>query len=268
MTKNNIKELSIQVNLNGLSFCILNRTSNTIELLKHISFEHKLTPFDTLNRLKAEMSSNTVFSDDFSAVKVIHQNELSTLIPKELYNEKQKADYLKFNTKILKTDFITQDEVKINDSVNVYIPYVNINNFIFETFGEFIYMHSSTLLIDAILQNKGQDENPKVYVNVNSATIEVLVLEKGLLQLFNVFEYQSKEDFIYYILFVFEQLKLDVETTFISLSGRINKGYELYDALYTYVRHIDIINTNFSYNFSESIKEENYHHNYLILNSF
>uniref|UniRef100_UPI0025DCC9E3 DUF3822 family protein n=1 Tax=Winogradskyella sp. TaxID=1883156 RepID=UPI0025DCC9E3 len=172
MTKNSIKELSIQIHLNGLSFCILNRTSNTIEFLKTVNFEQKLTPFDVLNRLKAELSSNTVFSEDFDAVLVIHQNELATLVPKTLYNENHKADYLKFNSKILRTDFITQDDIAINDSINVYVPYVNINNYIFETFGEFVYKHSSSILIDTVLQKTEAKESPIIYININSSTIE------------------------------------------------------------------------------------------------
>lgn len=268
MTKNNIKELSIQVNLNGLSFCILNRTSNTIEFLKHIPFEQKLTPSDALNRLKAEMSSNTVFSDEFDSVMVIHQNELSTLIPKDLYDDKQKADYLKFNAKILKTDFITHDEIAVNNSINVYIPYVNINNYIFETFGEFIYKHSSTLLIDTVLQRINKTEDSEIFIHVNNSTIEVLAIDKGQLQLFNVFEYHSKEDFIYYILFVFEQLKLDTETAKVVLSGRIKKDDELYTILYTYVRHVEFIATDFSYTFSDVVKNESLHNHSLILNSF
>lgn len=268
MKQNNIKELSIQVNLNGLSFCILNRTSNTIEFLNHIAFKNKLTPFDALNRLKTELSSNTVFSDEFDAVTVIHQNELSTLVPKDLYDENHKADYLKFNAKILKTDYITHDEIVVNDCINIYIPYVNINNYIFETFGEFVYKHSSTFLIDTVLQNKKTKDDPEIYINVNTSTIEVLVVNKGQLQLFNAFEYHSKEDFIYYILFVFEQLKLDAETTKIYLSGNIEKDDELYGVVYTYIRHVEIITVDFSYKFSEAIKNENLHRHFLILNSF
>lgn len=267
MTKNNIKELSIQVNLNGLSFCILNRTSNTIEFLNHLPFEHKLTPFDVLNRLKTELSSNTVFSDEFNSVIVIHQNELASLVPKTLYDENHKVDYLKFNAKILKTDFITQDEIAINDSINVYIPYVNINNYIFETFGAFVYKHSSTVLVDTILQKYSVKETPEVYININSSTIEVCVVDNKQLQLFNVFEYHSKEDFIYYILFVFEQLKLDAEVTQTKLSGSIKKDDELFNILYTYIRHVDIIKPEFSFNFSVGIDKENLHNHYLILNS-
>jgi hypothetical protein len=265
---NNIKELSIQIHLNGLSFCILNRTTNTIEFIKTIEFTNKLTPVEILNHLKAELSSNTVFSEDFHAVLVIHQNELATLVPKALYNENNKADYLKFNSKILRTDFITTDDIAVNESVNVYVPYVNINNYIFETFGEFVYKHSSSVLIDSILQKEAAKDRQIVYINSNLNTIELVVVDKGQLQLFNVFEYHTKEDFIYYILFVFEQLNLDVETTPIKLSGAIDKNDELYSILYTYVRHIDFIKSNVKFKISEGITEDMLHNHYLILNSF
>ncbi len=268
MKENNIKELSIQINLNGLSFCILNRETNTIEFLKTITFENKLTPFEVLNRLKDELSSNTVYSEDFGAIMVIHQNELASLVPKMLYNPDNKADYLKFNSKILRTDFITEDELIINDSINIYVPYVNINNYIFDTVGEFVYKHSSSILIETILQQEKTSENSMVYINCNKSTIELLVVNNGKLQLFNVFEYHSKEDFIYYVLFVFEQLKLDVESTVIKLSGNIDKDDELYSILYTYVRHIEFISTEIKFTISNSIENINLHRNFLILNSF
>jgi len=264
----NIKELSIQVNLNGLSFCILNRSSNTIEFLNSINFDNKLAPFDVLNRLKAELSSNTVFSETFNSVIVIHQNELVNLVPKALFNETNKADYLKFNSKILRTDFISHDDISINETVNVYVPYVNINNYIFETFGEFVYKHASSVLFNTILQTTKAKEVPEVYINTNKKSIEVLVIDKGQLQLFNVFDYTTKEDFIYYVLFVFEQLNLDVETTVVHLSGSIDKNDELYTILYTYVRHINIIETHTNYKVSGTISAKDLHHHYLILNSF
>ena len=268
MKINDIKELSIQINLNGLSFCILNRTTNTIEFLKTIPFEQKLTPVDVLNELKAELSSNTVFSADFNSVIVIHQNELATLVPKELYDAEHKVDYLKFNSKILRNDFITEDEIAINNSVNVYVPYVNINNYIFETFGEFVYKHSSSILIDSILQNSETSEDPIVYINVNTDTIELIVIENNKLQLFNVFNYYSKEDFIYYVLFVFEQLKLNAETTHVQLSGNIVIGDDLYVILYTYVRHVTFIEKAYDFVIAAEIDRRYSHQHFLILNSF
>ncbi|WP_179344790.1 DUF3822 family protein [Winogradskyella ursingii] len=268
MTRNDIKELSIQFNLNGLSFCILNRSLNTIEFLKSIDFEQKLTPNDALNRLKSELSANTVFSDTFDAVTVIHQNELASLVPKDLYDENHKADYLKFNSKILRTDLISTDDVSINNSVNVFVPYVNVNNYILDIFGEFVYKHSSTLLIDASLQTKNSSDKPEVYLNVNSASLELLVVERGELLLFNVFQYSTKEDLIYYVLFVFEQLKLDAETTQLNLTGTVNKEDEIFNILFTYIRHVKMLKNNYTFNFSKALDIESLHHHYLILNSF
>jgi hypothetical protein len=265
---NDIKELSIQINLNGLSFCILNRSKTQIEFLKSIYFETKLTPSEALNKLKEELSSHTVYSEDFDAVVVIHQNELATLVPKALYNEHNKADYLKFNSKILKTDYITEDDIAINESVNVYVPYVNINNYVFDTFGPFVYKHASSILIDFVLQQNSASDKAKIYINCSQNTFELLVVSQDELQLFNVFTYHSKEDFIYYVLFVFEQLKLDAETVSVTLSGLIDKGDELYDLLYTYVRHVDFIDVNLNFKISEDIKTEHLHHHHLILNSF
>jgi hypothetical protein len=209
-----------------------------------------------------------VFSDEFESVLVIHQNELSTLVPDALYDESCKADYLKFNSKILRTDLIAEDTIAVNNSINVYVPYVNINNYIFETFGEFVYKHASSVFINTVLQHKQPNASAEVYINVNQNTIELVGIDKGKLQLINVFEYSSKEDFIYYILFVFEQLKLDVETTKVLLSGRINFKDELYNILYTYVRHIELVNSNYSYSFDNTINTDAIHKYFLILNSF
>ena len=100
------QELSIQVSLSGLSFCILHKDSNTITYIKHIAFENKVNPIELLDKLKHAFNSEDVLNETFSAVNVVHVNDLSSLVPKPLFNEDYLADYLKFNSKILKSDFI------------------------------------------------------------------------------------------------------------------------------------------------------------------
>ncbi len=97
---------------------------------------------------------------------------------------------------------------------------------------------------------------------------EVFVLNNSGLQLFNVFDYNTPEDFIYYVLFVFEQLSLDTEKTEVVLSGLIDLDNELYAILYTYIRHISFLETSYSFKFKDDINTEKLHQNFLILNSF
>ncbi|MEO8933628.1 MAG: DUF3822 family protein, partial [Xanthomarina sp.] len=130
------------------------------------------------------------------------------------------------------------DNLDINDSVSVYVPYINVNNYIYETFGDFTYSHYSSILIDKILQFEKHTEIVKFYINVYKDHFEIVITDQGKLKLFNTFEYSSKEDFIYYILFTMEQLQLNPEKTDVVLLGDIEKESNLYAILFKYIRHI------------------------------
>ena len=268
MKPNTIKDLSIQIRLSGLSFCILNRSTNTIERLQHIQLEKKATPFELLNQLKTIIETNSDFSQAFDSVLCIYQNELSTLVPKSLFNENHLADYLKFNAKILKTDFIDYDTISINESVNVYVPFVNVNNYLFDTFGSFTYKHASTVLLNSVLQLASSHKDTKLYINVSHIHFEMIAAKDSQLIYYNTFEYNTKEDFIYYILFTIEQLQLNPDTLKIHLSGQIEKDDDLFNIVYKYVRYVDFLDFNCSYKFADAIQSEKLHRNFILLNSF
>tara|TARA_R110000868_G_scaffold132182_3_gene342776 strand:+ start:1085 stop:1906 length:822 start_codon:yes stop_codon:yes gene_type:complete len=249
-----IQELSIQISLSGLSFCILQKDSNTISCIKHIAFEKKLNPLEALDQLKHVFNTEDALKSSFNAVYVIHVNELSTLVPKALFNEDSLADYLKFNSKILKSDFITYDTISINDSVNVYVPYININNFIYDMYGSFTYKHVSTVLIENILLIEKHIEDLKVYAHISSNHFEIIVTKKGGLLLYNTFEYTTTEDFIYYLLFTTEQLQLNPETLQLIFIGNIVKDDELYKMAYKYIRHISFGNRFDNYSYTTQAK--------------
>ena len=114
--------LSIQVSLSGLSFCILNTNTQSVVFFRSFPFEKKGNPNDLLDKLTHLFNTESTLKQSFKSVTVIHENELSALVPKSLFNEDHLADYLKFNSKILRSDFITYDEISANESVNVYVP--------------------------------------------------------------------------------------------------------------------------------------------------
>ncbi|WP_242132440.1 DUF3822 family protein [Aestuariivivens marinum] len=259
-------KLSIQISLSGLSFCILQEETNTIIELKDFKFDKKLNPLEVLDFLKQQFGNEQSLNQSFSSVCVIHTNELSTLVSKALFNEDCLADYLKFNAKILKSDFIDYDILSNLDIINVYVPYVNINNFIYDSFGAFTYKHFSTVLIESILSKEKSGNDSKVYVHVESNHFEIVVTNQGQLILYNTFDYKTKEDFIYYILFTYEQLKLNPETHTLILLGNISKTNELYDIAYKYIRHIDFGSGIDNHRFNEKLSQK--HSNFIILNSF
>lgn len=251
ITKNNSnKSLSIQISLNGLSFCILDTESNTITNLNTINFDKHVTPFKLLDILKDQFLVEPSLDQNFKSVQLIHVNELATIVPKDLFNENKTADYLKFNSKILKSDFIAHDVIETNNAVCVYVPYVNINNFIYDKFGSFTYKHESTILINQILDCESNNKHIAVYLNIHDSFFQVVIINTGELILYNSFEFQTKEDFIYYVLFTFEQLELNPEEVSITLLGNISENDGLYSILYKYVRHVEFGKRFDSYNYN------------------
>ncbi|WP_159023196.1 DUF3822 family protein [Formosa sp. L2A11] len=259
-------ELSIQISLSGLSFCILNSETQEVEVLNHKDFKKHETPYRLLEHVKSLFENETCLQQEFSNIQIIHSNELSTLVPSPLFSKDRLADYLKYNSKILKSDFITFDAIEINDSINVYVPYVNVNNFIYEQFGEFTFKHFSTVLIESILQIEKNADQPKLYIHVGPKNFEILSVATGMLQFYNSFEYSSKEDFIYYLLFTLEQLKLNPETIPLVFVGDIEENSDLYDIAYKYVRHVSFGKHKNNFTFNKQPKTQ--HAEFIILNSF
>ncbi|MFV0541114.1 MAG: DUF3822 family protein [Aestuariibaculum sp.] len=263
-----ILDLSIQLSLSGLSFCVLQRDTNTVIALKQIGFNKKCNPHEALTQLEQVFKTYNILNSRFNTITLIHDNELSAIVPSPLFNEDSIADYLKFNNKILKSDFLSYDQIQLNDTVNVYVPYVNINNFIYDKFGNFTYKHASTIFVEEILQAEKNSKNKKVFIDVSEDHFKMAVTNKGNLLLYNIFEYATKEDFIYYTLFTTEQLGLNPELFQLILLGNIDQYSELYTIAHKYIRFVFFGKRNDLYKYKLEAQPSSDHSNFILLNGF
>jgi len=246
----NIK-LSIQVSLNGLSFCALSKDEKRIVFFRDILFSRKLNPAQVLQQIEKQYEQEPFLSSGNPEVIVLFSNELYSLVPTEFFEEENASEYLKYNTKILETDYVAKDDIVSAEIVNVYIPYTNINNFFFDRYGEFEYRHSVSVLAEEFqIQNRFQKEGTRVYLNCFPGGYDLLVYQQGKLILANSFNCNSREDFIYYLLFCAEQLDLDPSSFELILLGRIRENSDYYEIAYTYVKEIKFLQSSFGYIFN------------------
>ena len=237
-------KLSIQFNLDGFSFSIYNIISKKEVYFREYEFENsQVTSENLLLKIKDIFNTDTQLQKDFSSVLIIHQNNLSVLVPNRYFNKKELASYLNFNIKKLTIDYIAFDHLEGLESKNVYIPYVNINNYLFQNFGEFEYKHHSTVLIEKLLNSTNNLEKT-MFVNVSKNSLDIVVLQNNQLILFNTFSYNTKEDFIYYILFVAEQLNLNVNEFSLHFTGKVNLEDAIYKITYKYIKNVYFLESN------------------------
>jgi hypothetical protein len=255
ITDKTYKKLTIQVSLNGLSFCVFDSLSNKPTALQNI-------PFNTFqNSAKIEdlfaevFTKNRELTDKYDEILIVHSNNLSTFVPVALFDEEYLGSFLQYNTKVFETDFFTFDELPTYEMNNVYIPYVNMNNFFIDQFGSFSYKHSSTILVDKLLAFSKNIDERKMFVHVTESHFEIVVVQNQKLLLYNSYDYKTPEDFIYYILFTAEQLQLNPENFKLELLGRIEQDDEFYKIAYKYIRNISLFeqeNTSAAFSVSQN----------------
>ncbi|MGJ8659156.1 MAG: DUF3822 family protein [Cellulophaga fucicola] len=235
----NYKKLSIQISLNGLSFCVVDTLDNSIIVSDQKTFDEELNPIELEKELVTMFTEHKITEQEFSEVIGIHRNTLFCFVPKPLFIEDEAKNYLKYNTKVLATDLLAQDEITNYDIINVYVPLVNINNYIYDLFGEFTYKHSSSILTTSLL-NANTNNDITCYIYSSEKQMDITVLDKKKLLLFNSFEYTTTEDFLYYLLFTCEQLKLNNETLLLRLFGEIEEDSDIYKGSYMHFKNVSI----------------------------
>jgi len=253
------RKLAIQVSLNGLSFATFDTLMNKPLQLKKIDLGKINVTTKTEDLFAEAFQNHPELKAGYDEIVVIHSNNLSTFVPTPLFDEEYLGSYLQFNTKVFETDFFAFDELGNYEMNNVYIPYVNLNNYFIDQFGIFDYKHANTILVNKLLDLSKNNEESKMFVHVSDTHFEIVVIQNQKLQLYNTFEYKTPEDFIYYILFTAEQLFLNPENFKLELLGHIAEGDPLYDISYKYVRNTHLFDVGFMFGvLSDAEKREHF----------
>ncbi|WP_177764750.1 DUF3822 family protein [Flavobacterium sp. I3-2] len=237
MSDTKFNKLIIQVSLQNFSFCVKNQITDEITFFKSLPI-NSLASIE--NQLETIFNQNEMLHVTYDDILVLHDNNLNTFVPDVYFNEQHLGSYLQYNTKVFATDFFTHDDLELQKMKNVYVPYVIFNNFFIDQFGEFTYKHINTTLLEYVLNETKNENNIVVHAHINKDHFELIVSQKGNLLLFNSFEIHTPEDLIYYILFSYEQLKLNPEKTAIHLFGTIEKYDSNFEIVYNYIRNVNI----------------------------
>ena len=234
----NNSSLVIHINESWVIFCLFN--NQKLSSLNKVRFLHNKKSNFILKTIKKYIKS---FSKENipSEVKLIYYNRTSTLVPSDLFDPKNSLNYMKYNTSIRIDDIAANDHVLNHEINNVYIPNIDINNYIFEKFKTFDFYHYSSLIIEKFSNAFAKKFGKRVFVNVNDGFIDVLYFRDKKLEFYNSYDYNSIEDVLFYLLFCFSELKLNPDEIHTVFSGTIDLDSKLYELIYTYVRNVELI---------------------------
>ena len=257
-------EVSIQFSLDGFSFLIKDISRNKSVYFSEYSFSKPASkPEDLLLYIEPIFKSDKQLQYDFKKILVYYKNDLYTLVPNAFFDEGKLPSYLNHSIKTYPTDLFAFDNLDRIAAKLVYIPYVNINNFLFQNYGEFEFNHYQSLLTEKLIRI-----NPPnamyMYADVANNSLNIIVLKGKEVSLINSFEITSATDCLYYILFTAEQLNIDNSELRLFLTGSIRQNDERHQLLSKYIQYIEFLEAKNELNTSLDFPK---HCHFTLLNS-
>lgn len=235
------------------SWLLLDTDRNKFIALKDYSFSSQKELSDVIEKIYDE---NTSYFEAASKTVVNFAGGNFTIVPSAFYSEAEKDVFFRLNNELKPAEITLTDTLRLPDAKLIYSVDLTLTEYMQEHFSATEFHHAANSFLEGIYaQHKNYDEKI-ISVNVYHSFFEIAVTSGRSLLMLNRFNYHSPEDFMYYILFACEQLRLNPETVPFYFSGMIEKNSALYLLAQKYLRHLSLARRpdfcDYSYKFEES----------------
>jgi hypothetical protein len=260
--------LLLQIGNDGLVVTVFDKIKTKFIAFEYYSFTSTFTFEIITDLLDIILSESKIINQRYPSATCVIINNLSTIVPSALFDEERKKLYLKFNIQLQGDEFVMTDTLANLDAKNVFALPLSIKMKLDPLFKKINYRHFSSGLIENLLtQNKNQAKK-KLIVHIQPTHFEAIVIEGKSLLFYNTFQHHSPEDFIYYLLFVCEQLQLNPETIETIFIGEIEKNSAIYTLTQKYIRNIKFGERTDSFDFSYQLQTFPKHFYFSVFNSY
>ena len=244
ITQKNYRQLILEIGLDGFGFAVKNTFTNKIDVVKNVDFATLNTSEKVEDLYWKAFLANHELTKNYDSVLILHRNAWQTFVPQSLFDQDYLASYLQYSSKVFDTDSFAFDALKNHEINNVFVPFANLNNFLLEQFEHCVFKHSTSVLVDKLLEISKNKLEKQMYCHFGKNSFELMVAENQKLLLFNSFEIATAADFIYYVLFTAEQLGLNTEHVELRFLGNVSQESDFFKMAFKYVRHVDMLDVS------------------------
>ncbi len=221
------------------SYCILDAARQKVVVLKDYRIVPKTKEGLAINFMEQVFEQDTTLSS-LVAEKIIfavHTN-CSAIVPSPLFSKDQAKDILSLTCQLQNDSRVYDDRIKLADAHHIYAVPENFLKEVGTHFKELSLFNANTAFIESQLMLNKHHEEAIVAVNVRSGSFDLVITQGSELLFSNIFNYETSEDFIYYLLFTLEQLELNPDITEVRFYGDIDKLSSAWMVSKKYIRNV------------------------------
>ena len=255
--------ITIQCSLDGFCFVVHDLEENKI-----IDIELYQTSETGDESLIMEALGKTIFKKGLyekpvHAVRYIVDNRFNTLVPTEIFDERQLESYLRFSHELPNGYSVMYDTLEEINSVNVFALSTRQVERIHGLWNNVTITHQSSVFLSGIMRENRFEDKTVGYINVNSRSFDLAVVSEGKLKFFNNFKFNTKDDFIYFLMFALEQQQLSGQEVPVYFSGLISGNSEIIKLCERYIKRIHFINPDGSVEVDMALSDTPFQYYYI-----
>lgn len=197
--------------------------------------------------IRSIVESESILKHHFQQINVGVDSEHFSLVPALIYRPSVQKSYLEAICQPTKQEMIFTDAIEELDIKNVHTIDSRLYDELQAVFPTFNLYHIATPFLRRTKRLINGDD---IIVNVQPSELNIIVYKNNQFQLYNNYKYNSAEAFLYYVLLMYQQFDLDVNTATLTLMGGIMPNSMIYKLLSTYIRQIQFAKRTKYYQFS------------------
>lgn len=239
--------LSILLKKNGLSFIVLDNTLKKIIVWKESNLDASGDFEDYCFSLKKVLKNEELLSVEYQSVRVVFQTSKSLSIPNDLYSVEHTDSFVRLHLGMSADEVVLVNNLNALNAKKVFL----VSKVLFEIFDNqfesWVPFHESVPLIEHALENPKED---RVYLSFKEDFFEIQIILNQNLVIDNSFKFKDKEDVLYFLLYTFEQFKLDVSKLNVITYLSSDSGKAIIDFIGQYISKITLADYPKTYNYS------------------
>jgi hypothetical protein len=243
--------LSMQLGVKGFGYTILDTVRNKYVALRHYSFQNG-RDMDKMNEEVGQLiASDEFLQKNYKSVYFLYPTQKFTLVPSPLFSKEQAPLFFGFNHEIAPGELIQTNRLKHTDAYLLFAVPGVIHERLINRYPSMQFFHQGFPLLESLLPH-GSAAHSTACLCLNGDFLDICVTEKKKLRFYNTFSYTSEQDMLFFVLYVFEQLKLGQEDTELIACGDLSKTSDYYALLRKYIKRIrfDKPSDRFTYSYT------------------
>ncbi len=234
--------LYISISSRALRFAVVDVERNKFVALEDYELITVFTPLQVAEQLRLIAEQNPILQEQrWLDIRISVSNQFFTLVPETLFDPAHQQDYLRLHSNIdTQQQMVLFNRTCGLEAVNIFAVENAVYRMAQQIFPErnIQFVHQTSSLIKSVLHQADRKAGRSMHLFVERNYLTILVVDEDGLQFCNVFHYLSPEDFIYFVIFVMQEQKMNPEQETITAWGDITPDSSLFNMLKKYIRQV------------------------------